>query len=55
MSAGRKKSGWEIPEAAATALDTIADIRQRLDNIDAETRRRQQAKEASEKFRTAAE
>ena len=54
MSAARIKSGWEIPEAAAKAFDVIADIRARLDAIDAETRRRQQAKEASDAMRATA-
>ena len=55
MSAARAKSGWEIPPAAAKAFDTIAEIRARLDSIDAETRRRREAKEASEAMRAAGE
>jgi hypothetical protein len=54
MSAARVKSGWEIPPAAAKAFDVIADIGARLDNIDAETRRRTAAKEASDTMRGAA-
>jgi hypothetical protein len=50
----RVKSGWEIPEVAANAFDVINDIRVRLDNIDAETRRRREAAEASKAFREAA-
>jgi hypothetical protein len=47
------KSGWVRPPVVCEIFDLVADIRKRLDGIEAEACRRQQVKEASDAMRGA--
>jgi hypothetical protein len=53
MSAAR--SGWERNATVAEIEDIALDIRARLERIEGETRRRTEAKQASDAFRAASE